>query len=167
MVHPLIEKNKRILGIYGILLRLVGWILLPLGGIWLMFRLVVLSSILGDWSMFWMELHAFPSGVVQFILFGLLAIGLAQFIRCLLQESPPGKLLRCGPVVLYVYAILSIVAGGGYTWANHVPPEPRGMIAVQISLLLLFVVGKAFIFIGLGRALRQILPIIEESRTLV
>ena len=169
MVHPLIEKNRRILTAYRTCGQIVGWVLFVLAGVVLVWGLVYLIPM-------WQTLGRTKTYLIVTILgwfaapilFGFLAIGLAQLIRCLLQERPPGRVLRYGHVILYASAVFVILSGGLRFYAMVALPGSWGWEAYCGQLLrVLFIVGKALIFIGLGQALRQIPPIIEESKTLV
>ena len=170
MVHPLIEKNKRILIAYRTCGQIVGWVLFVLAGVVLVWALMFLIPRWETWGA--METHMMVSileGFTATILFGFLAIGLAQLIRCLLQEKPPGRVLRYGHVILYASAVFVVLSGGLHFYASAALFGSRGgwdFYCGQL-VLVLYTIGKAFVFLGLGHALRQVLPIIEESKTLV
>ncbi|MFQ6036020.1 MAG: hypothetical protein ACE5NM_09280, partial [Sedimentisphaerales bacterium] len=108
--------------------------------------------------------------VIVFVLPGLLALGVAQFIRYLSEKSyRPGWTLRCAEGILYLYAVLLVVHT---VWSIFFAARPMfpeisySAEPVTISHLLI-VAAKATILIGLAQILARVMPVIEESKTLV
>jgi hypothetical protein len=95
-----------------------------------------------------------------------------QFIRYLFEDTrKPGGILRNADRIFYIYAVFLIVKTYfKYFWysawyAEVIESEPLRLMFIQPFLLP--TLAKVLILVGLGRFIRRILPIIEESKTLV
>ena len=194
-MNEFIEKNKRLLKFYCITTRIIGWALLLLPVIIVIWSLLTNTSRFGDF-LSWpphIEKHlfhrqAFPltdgqvdllSLVIRFVLPGLLMLGLAQFIRYLSEKNyRPGWTLRCGEAILYLYAVLIIarvfliyVLGPGLQANKYIVGGLRAGIynvdPLAILASALITAAKVVILIGLGQILARVIPVIEESKTLV
>jgi hypothetical protein len=185
-MNEFIEKNKGLFRVYYLAARIIGWalLLLPLLTIAWMLLLTGLGGIgVSLWTQpaypsywRWPE-HTLLYGqvdlfspVIAFVLPGLLVLGLAQFIRYLSERNyRPGWVLRCAEGILYLYAVVLIVHA---VWSNIfssklvVPEMNLSVVPVTISSLLI-TAAKATILIGLGQILARVMPVIEESKTLV
>ena len=96
-------------------------------------------------------------------LFGIVAIGVSQLIAYLLLERAPGWILRHGKGVVWAYAatiLLSDVA----KYVHYTITIESGWKAFQMFP---FTFAKVLLLVGLGMVLRTVMPMIEESRTLV
>jgi len=194
-MNEFIEKNRRLLKFYCIAARIIGWALLLLPVIILIWLLLTGTSRFGDFlswpphiekRLFHRQAFSLTDGqvdllslVIKFVLPGLLMLGLAQLIRYLSEKNyRPGWTLRCGEGILYLYAVLII---GQAIW-NYVlgPGMKANMYLVeglrpgiyQVGLLTILASGlitaaKVVILIGLGQILARVMPVIEESKTLV
>ncbi len=164
-----IEQNKRMLNYYCIAARISGWPLLVLGSIWGgIYYLRVISGI-GDWQAMVTEVNNMPSGIFQFIFFGLIALGTAQLVGYMLEMScKPGWLLRYGEHILYVCSILLII---NHVWTYiHDPAFHSSHFYLRFLLgllMLLFTIVKVLILVGLAQILQRVMPVIEEHKSLV
>jgi len=167
MPNSFIEQNKPLLKFYCGAARLTGWILISTSSLVIGGNLVALSSRLSDWEAFKDYLPYFPLEVCFHILpTGLLALGVAQFIKYVFdKEYQPHWILRNAHTILYLYAALTIT--------YSIAPLLLGVnynttFPVHVYLFLfLNIATKVLIFVGLAQILRRVMPVIEESRTLV
>ena len=104
-MNEFIEKNRRLLKIYCVVARIIGWGLLITAGIW---AISILSGhvLLRTASAILTE----PIIILTRIVVGLSMLGVAQFIRFLSEtEYQPGWILRYIEKILYLYAAIRIV----------------------------------------------------------
>lgn len=171
-MNAFIQKNKKLLKFYYAALRLSGWILLTLGTCSYAL-IIVLSRTLG--------LEAFSATTVNMplrslhlILFGLLGLGIAQLIQYLFDSnSEPGFILRHGNKFIYIYVILTLISmvfrnvyAAQHLFDTHIKNAEFLYYTSSITSLVLFA-AKALILIGTAQFLKRIMPIIQESKTLV
>lgn len=160
-MHDFIENNHRLLSIYSRAAQSIGRALVSFGAIF-----VVLSLVASPFRI------AIPAAVVHGIFPGLMAMTIGQFIRYLLEtDYHPGWMLRHGDKLLYLYAVLLVM---NFVWVKIQAMGIREGTGLDYSPLaalmlqgLLGLICQVLILIGLGQILRRILPVIEESRTLV
>jgi len=169
-MNEFIEKNKSLLRSYCLITRIIGWTLLIVALV-----IVTVKSLSGfdteDKFRFYMIYRLFQSSL-SYVLIGLILLGIAQFIRYLYEsEYQSGLILRYGDKVLYLYA-LALVANPildyfyrmklfGMTYAN------TGSLFLYLLIVLLPATARALIFLGIARVLKRMVPVIEESKTLV
>jgi hypothetical protein len=109
------------------------------------------------------------SRLLTLILAGLLALALAEFIRYVTEgEGEPKWILRHADKTMFAYAVFIAVASVSLA-GKSMPGGPRSDFSNLIPLVFMAIhaVGTPLIFIGIGITLRKILPIIQESKTLV
>ena len=167
-MNQFIEQNRGLLRTYCVAARIIGWVLLTVPGI--VAVIVVLRGPLPSANKLYNILYMVQAVVLNFMLLGLVALGIAQFIRYLFENQyQPGWILRNGTTILYACAVL-VLAGSVVQYSFHVTVMGS---ASNFSLLLILLpvvlpaVAKGLILIGLAQVLRRIMPIIEESKTLV
>ena len=154
------ETNRRYLKACRIAIQVVGW-LIAAGGV----VSTVLACVGGAQPPdLGFRLMALSRGAGAVVL-GIVTLGLAQLIRFLLSDAAkPGWILRHGDMFLYLYAasgLLALLARQSFI-AVHVG-SPWLPLAVEMP----FALAKALILIGLGLVLRRVIPMVEESKTLV
>lgn len=161
-MNEFIEKNRRLLKIYCVATRIIGWVLLITAGTWIV-------SILSGYSSFSIP-FVMPITIFIRILVGLVVLGVAQFIRYLFEtEYKPGWILRNGEKILYLYAALRVIRitllffADAKRMGDSIHYSPWGFLVANG----LPVVAVALIMVGLAQILRRVIPIIEESKTLV
>ena len=171
MIQTFIEKNRKLLLLYYWAARVGGWVFLALASLTAAGKSVALASRIGDWQEFNRFLQrevpwgTFSNGLPT----GLLALGIAQLIWYLLEKDhKPRWILRNADKLLYTYTAISTVY---YCW--------RGMAEVvyrfhqpydfpfRLIFTVLFILLKFLVLVGAAQILRRLLPMIEESRTLV
>ena len=171
-MNEFIEKNKKLLKFYHAALRLSGWFLLTLGlcsyGI-----IIILARNLGS-KAFGVAASNIPLKSLNLILFGLLGLGIAQLTRYLYDRNyKPGCILRHGDKFLYIYIILIFavmlarnIFTVKYMADSNIENSNTLYFSTFIASVALFA-AKALILIGLAQFLKRVMPVIEESRTLV
>jgi hypothetical protein len=170
------EVGKPLWRSYQLAARVVGWALLGGGVVWLLiFTLSILAVTDAAGEMRWPGLsrnlvYALLMFLLAFVGPGLVALLLAQFIRYTSQtEGQAGWMLRHGPWLLYGCAFVLLVQAGlnlaGWALPVATDPDKAGLLFLGPSLVPLL--AKVLICIGLGHVLGRILPVIDESRTLV
>jgi hypothetical protein len=166
MMMEFVQQNRNFLRIYGRLASFFGRVFLGFGLIWAILFTPPLVSRLGNWNAFQDQFEQMPRGIFLFIACGLLALGISQFIRYLTEEGyQPGRILRHGDKLLYAYAVYIIV---DIAWAlRYYHFALTYQVFIDLLLAFLIMAGKIFILVGLAQLLKRILPMIEESKTLV
>jgi hypothetical protein len=178
-----VEKHRNWLRFYSNVARLIGWLLVVEG---------MTSLVYGQWILLTREELPFSSDNPLFtlsemkfraflvepftnmILPGIFALLVSQFFRFLLNNNPrPGWLLRKGELVLYigtlVIALNSLFAlrlfglffnqAGGNSFSKF-------LILIVILPTVLPIVVELLILVGLAQALRRVIPIIQEFKSL-
>ena len=104
----------------------------------------------------------------DFVFVGLAAMILSQLARYVFDRGyKPGLMLRCGDKILYLFAVLAILwALFRYGYSVEVIENATSRF-LYVQPLILPTVAKVLILFCLGQILKRIMPIIEESRTLV
>ncbi len=150
-------KNKKSVSAYCTVLRVAGWVLMG-GGVFVVVWSVINTHI--DARM--ISYFILPSVVVGHLYLGVFALGLAQLITYIFdREYKPGWFLRRADKVMYLYATLVLLQSVLPYFYAFAP------LAWEIPAGLLLMTAKLVILIGLGRLLRLVMPMIEESRTTV
>jgi hypothetical protein len=170
-MNEFIDKNRRSLRFLCDALHSIGQVVLILGmlGVFAIITLLLLSKF-GYWQApegFKMILKM-PLGAFNILFIGIGVLGLSQFIKYLVDKDyKPGWILRHGELFCYLYALLTILS---VVWVYTIDPFDRSE-HMNKSLPILIVVFsttvRVLILVGLGQILRRILPMIEESKTLV
>ncbi len=171
-MNEIIEKNRRLLRFCCDALRSIGQVVLILGllSVCAITTLVLLSKF-GNWhapECFKMFIAMLPLGAFNIIFIGIGILGLAQFIRYLVERNyKPGWILRHGEKILYLYALLTILS---VVWVYTIAPSdfsPDIYSGVSVILVAISTAVRVLILVGLGQILRHLMPVIEESKTLV
>ncbi len=175
-MNEFIEKNRRLLHFYCENLRSIGLLILIFGSVsCCAITLLVLGSKYGGWHFaesfekFEKFMIYLPSSFLKIIFLGIGILGLAQFIRYLFERNyKPGWILRHGDMFFYLYALLTILDA---VWVFMIGPSYRSP-SVHTGVFVIFSIVfsttvKVLILVGLGQILRRLVPVIEESKTLV
>jgi len=175
-MNEFIERNRRLLKFYRVAARICGWVLLCGGTVWfLLFVIVTLAVTDAAGTIGWPYtsenfIYASVSFTFEFVLPGLIALLLAQLVRYMLDSHyTPAWILRSGDKILYVYATLLIGQNALIYYAlqgDLLGEQGPGHLLLAQPLVVPLVV-KILILVGLGQILRRIIPVIEESKTLV
>jgi len=171
-MNEITEKNRRLLNFYCETLRTIGKVILILGSLSVCaITTLVLLSKFGNWRApkgFEMII-AMPLAAFNIFFIGIGILGLAQFIKYLVERDyKPGWILRHGDMFFYLYALLTILS---VVWAYTIAPIYHSpSIYTRVGVIFVTVIStavKVLILVGLGRILRHLMPVIEESKTLV
>ena len=168
-MNEFVKRNKKLLEFYCLAARIIGWALLltPPALIALVLLWRHLSGPTDGRQLPPPEISLWHIG---YFMHGLVVLGIGQFIRHLFQtESKPGWILRHGDKILYVDAAFTVVLAVAtmrttFYFGREFP------IKYVIHMGFLWVpraFAKALVLIGLAHILRRIMPVIEESKTLV
>jgi len=170
-MNEFIEKNKGLLRFYCIATRIIGWALLIAPGIATVVQLLSGTLMDNKYRLYILFLFVRQT-ILNFMFLGLVVLGVAQFIRYLFERQyQPGWILRNADKILYLYAVLIIV---GVVLEFFFHATMTIMKFPTESSLLLYLLGwalptvaKVLILIGLSQILARVMPVIEESKTLV
>ena len=172
-MNEFIQKNKKLLKIYNYLAFIIGWILIILSPV-LSYILMIDSSDGKTKSITQIDRYYFISsihyGIVNYLCLGIILLIIARFIKYLYsEESRPDWILRHFVDFISVYALL-IVIGISIKYMDpsfHKKGMPMHNIGATLLPKIILDFAKTFIVIGLGHITSRILPVIEESKTLV
>jgi len=170
-MNEFIKQNRRLLKFYCTAAFIIGWLLIVGGFIWFIPTLQSLN--INDlYKGADAILYAVSALLFDFLLPGLIALGVMQFIRYLFEDvKKPGCILRTADWLFYIYAVFLIVKTylqyfWNSTWyAEVIESETSRLLFIQPFLLP--TVAKVLILVGLGQIIHRIIPVIEESKTLV
>jgi hypothetical protein len=170
-MNTFVEQNKKLLVFYYWAARIGGWVFLTVAFAAVFGHSVALTSRMGDMNEFhryWQ--HDTPWGMVSDVLpTGLLILGVSQLIWYLLEtDHKPRWILRHAHHLIYLYTAILIVY---YCWRGTMDVmahynEPYDF-PWRMILLAVFIGVKLLALIGVAEILRRMLPMIDESRTLV
>jgi len=173
-MNEFIEKNRRLLRFYCVAARIVGWVLLIGGFIWFLafiFWILAAKDAAGDPPLPGLHaniVYAITSFFNDFALPGLIALGLSRLLQFIMESDDKGGwILRRGHWILYGFA--TVIVGEVILKMSLMPEtlDPDSLGLVFVSPLLVPMLAKILIVVGLGQILRRIMPVIEESKTLV
>jgi hypothetical protein len=178
-MNEFIEKNSRLLRIYCVVAKGVGWFLLLVGALWFAYGISGIYTINAgqirtaqqresiEVSTYFALTHAF-----DFVILGLLAFSISQLLVYIIRpEVKVGLMLRLADKLCYIYVVVLIFEA--FVAANLFFLNP---IFVEVSQFyrMLFIApllsplpAKIILLIGAGVIIRRLLPVIEESKTLV
>jgi hypothetical protein len=165
------EKNRRLLHFYCETLRTIASVILVLSFLaCFAMTIFALLSRFGYWPAtkpYNMFMTAFLPSYLKAILFWIGILGLAQFVRYLYENDyQPGWILRHGDMFFYLYALLTILEAVWIYMTNDHSPSLN--IRVNMGFASVFsIVVKVMVLVGLARILRHLMPVIEESKSLV
>ncbi len=172
-MNTLTERNRRLLHFYCETLRTIASVVLILGllgGCGM--GIIALLSRVGYWPSPKSSdgnMIAWLPNFLKAMFFWIGVLGLVQFIRYLVEKDyEPGWILRHGEIIFYAYALLSILS---VVWYYVIIPSlnsPSAHIRAVLSLVSVFSTAvRVLVPVGLGRVLRHLLAVIDESKTLV
>lgn len=171
MIQTFIEKNTRLLQVYCIAARIIGWLILFMGS------LGILTLLINQYQAGWEQSVAVadPLALLQrswyrLMVTGLISLGVAQFIRYLYDcKYRPGWLIRCGDKILYIFIFFVVWHMTGMTvlYFSRDDIANPAVWLLNIIPMLLINLAKILALLGLAQILKRAMPVIEESRTLV
>jgi hypothetical protein len=178
-----IEKHRRLLQAYCLMARIIGWLLI-LGGVFWFFMLAkTLGNIMGTiggQQQIAIVLYCAYSFTYDFVISGLLAFAIGGLLDYLLRpKAKPPLILGMMDKLCYVYAAFLILrfVGGVKSFSSDlwfvnfqildVAALSESTRLVLMQPLLGPTLAKVLLLIGIGMILHRLLPVIEESKTLV
>lgn len=169
-MNAFIEENKSMLKSYCIIARFIGWIIIlngSAGAIW--FYYAMFTSLKSPErelfkALFFSEA---PWRMLGLVTTGIFVLGIGQVISFLTDEDPnPGWIIRNAKRLLGIYIVCIVfgfIIGCGYT-LNY---EDWTKLFGHTIVFFLSRGTRIFLLFGLVHILRRIMPLIEESKTLV
>ncbi|MGA1980439.1 MAG: hypothetical protein ABSG99_07775 [Sedimentisphaerales bacterium] len=176
-----IKKHRRLLQAYCLIARILGWLLI-LGGIFWVIAIVKgfqsnVENIQIETDFLLIGILSFGAYLVSSFVYafgipGILAFAIAGLLDYLLHpKTKPPLILGMMDKLCYLYAIILILkAWVGYHWLVSFLITPEMSESARVLLMQpLFgpTVAKVLLLIGVGMILHRLLPVIEESKTLV
>ena len=171
MIQTFIEKNRKLLLFYYWAIRIVGWLILFMGGLGILMLLIKQCQV--GWGQSVTITGA--QGLFQrswFILMvtSLISLGVAQFVRYLFDSKyRPGWILRYGDKILYIFAFFVVWHSVAMLISYFSRPDIADLAVWLLNVIpmLLLNLAKILALLGLAQILKRLILVIEESRTLV
>jgi len=170
-MNEFIQKNKKLLKFYYTALRLSGWMLL----IFVICSSIVSIVVAKNSTPMIKEqiLTMVPMSYFTLTFLALFGIGLAQLIRYLFDSNyKPGSILRHGDKFLYAYVVFTLIVATIHfidfvQFLRMSDMEPQFIFLSNSITYFVYFVAKAIVLIGMAQFLRRLMPMIEESKSLV
>ena len=169
-MNEFIEKNKPLLHSYYVGSRIIGWLLLVIALVTVVVKSLSSFSDVNENIRFYMICRFWEQLTLGFALLGLTLLGLAQFVRYLYEsEYQPGLILRHGDKVLYLYALGLILSPIHHYYFQMKVTGYDGIVSLLffLSAAIVPAIARALIFVGMAKILKRMMPMVEESKTLV
>jgi hypothetical protein len=168
-MRTFIEENKGLLRACYLSAMVVGWLSLVMGCSAVVGHSFALITRIGNWEMFQnYYFSSVPWNVINGVPIGLLALGIGQFIRYVYDNDyKPGWVLRSAQPILYTYAIIVGISVTGHFFIQYLVWNHWAEIIVRVLAHILWGVGKIMLLVAVALILKRIMPVIEESKTLV
>ena len=169
-MNEFIEKNRPLLHSYYVGARIIGWLLLITPLVSAVIKPLSGFSNANEQLRFYMICRFWEQIFLGFVLLGLVLLGLAQFVKYLYErEYQPGLLLRHGDKVLYLYALGQVASPILFYLFQIERHGYDGTVNLFLFLLsaLMPAIARGLIFVGMAKVLKRMVPMVEESKTLV
>lgn len=175
-----VKKYRRLLQAYCLIARILGWLLI-LGGVFWFFAIVGnLWGIEEEQQQIDFLLYVVSALVYDFVIPGFLAFAIGGLLGYLLRpKAKPPLILGMMDKLCYIYAAFLILkffsaikAFGSSLWFVNfkllaIPEMSESARILLVQPLLGPTLAKVLLLIGVGMILHRLLPVIEESKTLV
>jgi hypothetical protein len=175
-----LEKHRRLLQAYCLIARILGWLLILGGVLWFFAIAGNHWQIKEDQRQIDFLLYVVSALVYDFFIPGFLAFAIGGLLDYLLRPmTKPPLILRMTDKLCYFYAasliLRSFVAIKSFSdspWVVHfmlldVTELSESARVVLVQPLLGPTLAKVLLLVGIGMILHRLLPVIEESKTLV
>ena len=166
MLNNAIEKNKRYLRFCSYVAQFSGLLLLLLGFISLVLMLWNFYPTKYDVVLVCKYISPY---IFRFIFPGLFLLGINQLIKYLIDINfKPNWILKFSDKIIYLYVALLVINFIFFSiyQKETIVANQHHFLATWIPSAI-FTSVKALLWVGMAKVLRRIVPIIEESRTLV
>lgn len=170
-MNAFIKQNEKLLKFYYLAALVIGWLIIILGCSGILIVLVKLCQV--GWGQSFSIPGAqgvFVRSWYRLIATGLISLGVAQFIRYLFDvKYRAGWLLRYGNKILYVFALFVVwnIYVGIHIYFRRAAITDLEVWLVNVLPMLLLNSAKILAMLGLAQVLKRVVPMIEESKTLV
>jgi hypothetical protein len=177
-----IEKHRRLLQAYCLIAHILGWILLLGGVFWVFCFMKCLQTIPSDKirtseearEVFDVATYIGMSVFYDFIIPAFLTFAIGGLLDYLLRPmKKPPLVLRITDKLCYIYAAFLILKAISLNfWFERltftaIPEISEQAQILLVQPLLVTTLAKILLLVGIGIILRRLLPVIEESKTLV
>ena len=177
-----IEKHRRLFQAYCLIARNLGWVLFLGGVLWIFCFMKYMETIPTDKirtsedarEIFEVVTYIAMSVFYDFIIPGFLAFAIGGLLDFLLRpEAKPRLVLRITDKLCYIYAAFVILKAVSLNfWFERLNLTEIPEISEPLRILLMQSIlgptlAKILLLIGIGLILHRLLPVIEESKTLV
>ena len=177
-----IEKYRRLLQAFCIIARILGVLLLLGSAIWLLSFIKCLETIPSDkirtsenaQELFRVITYIAMSVLYDFIIPGFLAFAIAGLLDFLIRPgAKPRLFLRITDKLCYLFAAFVILKAYSLKfWFGRLsfvetPEILNSFQTLLMQSILVPTLAKVLLLIGIGMILHRLLPVIEESKTLV
>ena len=163
LYNDFLEKNRKLLTTFRRAAKVIGWVNL-VTGIASLIIIPILLLLRSDRKIP-EALGVLARSCYTMITTGVLLLGIEQFINYLYETKEAGFILRHAGKILYVLAgfvVWKMIAMSSMEIVRHA----EWFLPLIIPIFLLHA-AKILVLIGLAHIVRRLLPVIEESRTLV
>jgi hypothetical protein len=169
-----IEKHHRLLQAYSLIARILGWVLILGGFVWL-FAMGGKQIIAGDQKQKVFFIYVISALIYNFVIPGLLAFAIGGLLDYLLHpmKKPPfilgmtDKLCYIYSFFLFLKTLLLMAYNINYLFANFRYSTGPEVSILLVQPMLVTTSAQILLLIGIGMILHRLLPVIEESKTLV
>ncbi|MFA6186726.1 MAG: hypothetical protein WC770_05880 [Phycisphaerae bacterium] len=166
MLHNVIEKNERFLRFCCKVAHTISFVVILIAFLQIAYPL---SAVLWAGSPKNMAANLLQTtsilGYIKFLFLIFLFLGIEQFIRCLIDiDFKPNWILRYGDKIIYLYALYLFVTPIYYC-GSFTSTHNASIAIVVIAAIFAFI--KSILWIGIGKVLKIIVPIIQESKTTI
>jgi hypothetical protein len=174
-----IEKHRRLLQAYCLIARILGWVLLLGGILWLFAIVGNCWQIKEERRQIDFLLYVISSLVYDFVIPGFLAFAIGGLLDYLLRPmKKPPLILGMTDKLCYIYSVFLIfqilplrALRDGILFVNlrylTIPDISEQTRILLVQPLIVATLAKILLLIGIGMILNRLLPVIEESKTLV
>jgi hypothetical protein len=165
--NDFLEKNRKLLTSFRKAAEIIGWanFIMGIASLTVLFILFLFRSDRRIPEAF----NEFARSWYIMTTTGILLLGIEQFINYLYEAKEAGFLLRHAAKILYVLAGLVVWHAIGISWAEIMRHKAfRGELFLTLIIpIFLLNAAKILVLVGLAHIVQRLLPVIEESRTLV
>lgn len=168
-MNDFVKQNQRLLRFYCEAAQVTAWIILlavPSIGVVGMFLSISVRPNLQLGKFLYPVLVA----LLNSITLAVVLLGVSQFIRYLFDtEYQPSWMLRNGARILYACAVIMLVSCvlQHFWYTSLMKNVSNPLLLARLISTAIPGLAKALILVGLGRILQKVMPVIEESKTLV
>jgi hypothetical protein len=169
-MQTFIKENWGLLRISYVSSMVIGWLLMVL---FVATSWVHTQELLHDEfsDMTWFEYYTreIPWNDLDSLPMGILVLAIGQFIKFFYdRDSHPGWVLKNLTVLITLFILITLIRESisftlNYSYQWHAPIERWVLFPLKVLCLC----GKVLVLLGITLTVKRVLPLIEESRTLI